>query len=399
MYAAFGVSSPFMPAFFEGRGLAPEQLGILFAAGTAIRLVSGPLGGRLADRTQALRAVLAACQLLAALVAIGLLSAPSFTPLFLTSLLHAAALAPTTALADALALGAAQPRNAHPRFEYGWIRGIGSAAFVIGTLLSGQVVDSWGLTSIIVFQAALLVAAAGAATLVPTLGRQEPVTAAEFATQPGVVALLSMPLFRRVMLVSALVLGSHAMHDTFAVIRWSGAGITPATASALWSESVAAEVVVFFFIGPPLLTRLRPAGVLAVAAAAGVVRWVAMAASTSVITLALVQPLHGLTFAALHLACMRVITAIVPGRLAATAQAMYALGAGATTALLTLASGWLFATLGAQGFLMMALLCAAAVPLTWGLRAVSSPRRPTRSPDPPGAGPMVRSSGQEPWRS
>jgi PPP family 3-phenylpropionic acid transporter len=372
MYAAFGVASPFMPAFFEGRGLAPEQLGILFAAGTAIRLVSGPLGGRLADLTQARRAVLAACQLLAALVAIGLLSAPSFTPLFLTSLLHAAALAPTTALADALALGAAQPRNAHPRFEYGWIRGIGSAVFVIGTLLSGQVVDSWGLSSIIVFQAALLVAAAGAATLVPTPGRQEPVTAAESATPPGVVALLSMPLFRRVMLVSALVLGSHAMHDTFAVIRWSGAGITPAMASALWSESVAAEVVVFFLIGPPLLNRLRPAGVLAVAAAAGVVRWVVMAASTSVIALALVQPLHGLTFAALHLACMRVITAIVPERLAATAQAMYALGAGATTALVTLAAGGLYATLGAQGFLMMALLCAAAAPLTWGLRAVRS---------------------------
>ena len=372
MYAAFGVSSPFMPAFFEGRGLAPEQLGILFAAGTAIRLVSGPLGGRLADRTQALRAVLAACQLLAALVAIGLLSAPSFTPLFLTSLLHAAVLAPTTALADALALGAAQPRNARPRFEYGWIRGIGSAVFVIGTLLSGQVVDSWGLSSIIVFQAALLVAAACAATLIPTPGRQEPVTAAEVATEPGVMALLSLPLFRRVMLVSALVLGSHAMHDTFAVIRWSGAGITPAMASALWSESVAAEVVVFFLIGPPLLTRLRPAGVLAIAAAAGVVRWVAMAASTSVIALALVQPLHGLTFAALHLACMRVIAAIVPERLAATAQAMYALGAGATTALLILASGWLYARLGAQGFLLMALLCAAAAPLTWGLRAVRS---------------------------
>jgi len=372
MYAAFGVSSPFMPAFFEGRGLRPEQLGMLFAAGTAIRLVSGPLGGRLADRTQALRAVLAACQLLAALVAIGLLSAASVPRLFVTSLLHAAALAPTTALADALALGVAQPRNAKSRFEYGWVRGIGSAVFVIGTLLSGQVVDSWGLTSIIVFQAALLVAAAGAATLVPTSGRQESVTAPELAAPSGVVALLSLPLFRRLMLVAALVLGSHAMHDTFAVIRWSGAGITPAMASALWSESVAAEVVVFFLIGPPLLTRLRPAGVLALAAAAGVIRWMVMAASTSVIALALVQPLHGFTFAALHLACMRILAAIVPARLAATAQAMYALGAGAMTALLTLASGWLYATLGAKGFLIMALLCAAAAPLTWGLRAVRS---------------------------
>src|SRR5512132_3683838 len=163
MYAAFGVSSPFMPAFFERRGLAPEQLGILFAAGTAIRLVSGPLVGRLADLTQALRAVLAICALLASLVALGLLSAPSFTPLLLTSLLHAAALAPTTMLADALALGAAHPRDAQPGFEYGWVRGTGSAVFVIGTLISGQVVDSWGLASIIVLQAALLVAASGAA--------------------------------------------------------------------------------------------------------------------------------------------------------------------------------------------------------------------------------------------
>jgi MFS transporter, PPP family, 3-phenylpropionic acid transporter len=140
----------------------------------------------------------------------------------------------------------------------------------------------------------------------------------------------------------------------------------------LWSESVAAEVIVFFVVGPPLLIRLRPAGVLTVAAVAGVVRWVVMASSASVTALALVQPLHGLTFAALHLACMRLIPAIVPPRLAATAQALYALGAGATTAVLTLASGWLYAALGAHGFLVMALLCAAAPPLTWRLRAVHS---------------------------
>jgi MFS transporter, PPP family, 3-phenylpropionic acid transporter len=171
------------------------------------------------------------------------------------------------------------------------------------------------------------------------------------------------------MLVSALVLGSHAMNDTFAVIRWSAAGITPPTAGVLWSESVAAEVLVFFLVGPRLLKRLGPAGVIAVAASAGVVRWAVMASSTSVTALALVQPLHGLTFAALHLACMRLIVTSVPKQLAATAQAMYALGAVVTTTLLTLASGWLYANVGARAFLAMAVLCAAAAPLTWGLRA------------------------------
>ena len=144
----------------------------------------------------------------------------------------------------------------------------------------------------------------------------------------------------------------------------------PAMASVLWSESVAAEVVVFFVIGPSLLARLGSASTIALAAAAGVVRWTAMASTTNILALALVQPLHGLTFAALHLACMRLITAIAPSPLAATAQALYALGAGATTALLTLAAGRLYGSLGAQGFFVMATLCAMVPLLTRGLRSV-----------------------------
>src|SRR5690349_20264343 len=373
MYAAFGVASPFMPAFFQARGLRPEQLGILFGAGTAIRLVAGPLVGRLADVTQRLGTALAACEGVATVVSVALLFAGSFVPLLSISLLQAAALAPTTALADALALAAAQPRNGTPGFEYGWVRGTGSALFVIGTLLSGQLVDSLGLASILVLHAALLAAAAGPALLVPRPLPQARVAAAAPAVAGGVAALVRIAPFRRVMLVAALVLGSHGMHDTFAVIRWSAAGVTPAMASVLWSEAVAAEVLVFFLIGPHLLTRLRPPGVMALAATAGVVRWVVMGSSSSVVALALVQPLHGLTFAALHLACMRLIAAIVPAHLAATAQAMYAFAAGATTALVTLGSGWLYGALGAHGFLVMALLCAAVPPLTWTLPTVGEP--------------------------
>ena len=100
MYAAFGVSSPFMPAFLAARGLGPEQLGLLFATGTAVRLISGPLCGRLADLTRARRDVLVICIALAALVALGLLPAAGFGSLLTISALQAAALAPITTLAD-----------------------------------------------------------------------------------------------------------------------------------------------------------------------------------------------------------------------------------------------------------------------------------------------------------
>jgi PPP family 3-phenylpropionic acid transporter len=369
MYAAFGVASPFLPAFVSARGLAPEQLGVVLGAGTAVRLLTAPLAGRIGDLIQGLRVVLVVCLALAASVTMGYLAAHGFWILLGINLLHAAALAPITILADALALGSASGASSNRRgFEYGWVRGTGSAAFIVGALLSGQVVGAFGLDVIVYLQALLLGAAAFAAILVPELihGRT-----ADAVREPagGVLILFRLPLFRNLVLVAALILGSHAMHDAFAVIRWSKAGISPSIASLLWSESVAAEVLVFFVIGPALVRRLTPAGAAAIAALAGMLRWAVMAQTTDVIALALAQPLHGITFALLHLACMRLIAQTVPQGLEGTAQAIYGtVGIGMATALLILVSGFLYARFDAQGFWVMAALCALAFPLTWKLR-------------------------------
>jgi PPP family 3-phenylpropionic acid transporter len=370
MYAGFGVASPFLPAFLSGRGLLPEEIGILLSAGTAVRLLTAPLAGRIGDLIQALRLVLVVCVALAASVTLGYLAAHGFWLLLAVSLLHAASLAPITVLADALALGSASPPASSGRrgFEYGCVRGVGSAAFICGTLLAGQAVSAFGLDIIVGLQALLLGTAALAAILIPELIYDRTADAVR-APARGVIILLRLPLFRNLILVAALILGSHAMHDSFAVIRWSAAGISPATASLLWSESVAAEVLVFFVIGPALVTRLTPAGALAVAAVAGMLRWGVVAHTADVVALALVQPLHGITFALLHLACMRLIARTVPQGLEGTAQAIYGtVGIGAATALLILISGALYARLGAQGFWVMAALCAFALPLTWKLR-------------------------------
>jgi MFS transporter, PPP family, 3-phenylpropionic acid transporter len=370
MYAAFGVASPFLPSFLSARGLPPEQLGLVLGAGTAVRLLTAPLAGRIGDLIQALRVVLVICTALAASATLGYLAAHEIWILLGVGLLHAASLAPITILADALALGSATPPASSGRrgFEYGWVRGIGSAAFIIGTLLSGQAVSAIGLDIIIWLQALLLGMAACVGILVPELIHHR---TADVVRSPagGVRVLLRIAQFRNLVIVAALILGSHAMHDAFAVIRWSAAGISPATASLLWSESVAAEVLVFFVIGPALVGRLTPAGALAVAAVAGMLRWTVAAQTTDVMALVLVQPLHGITFALLHLACMRLIARIVPEGLEGTAQAIYGtIGIGAASALLTLVSGALYERLGAQGFWVMASLCALALPLTLKLR-------------------------------
>ena len=347
MYAAFGVASPFLPAFLSKRGLPPEQLGFVLAAGTAVRLLTSPLAGRIGDLIHSLRGVLVVCLMLAAAVTLGYFGARGFWLLLGMSLLHASALAPITILSDALALGASSVPSRS--FEYGWVRGAGSAAFILGTLLSGQAVSALGLEVIIGLQAALLCAAACSALAVPEVSYDR-VPGTTRVDRGGVIILLRTPLFRNMVIVAALILGSHGMHDAFAVIRWSAAGIKPSTVSLLWSESVAAEVIVFFLIGPVVVTGLTPTGAVSVAALAGILRWVVMAQTTDLLALALIQPLQGVTFALLHLACMRLLSRIVPNGLEGTAQAVYGtVGIGLASALLTLVSGKLYARMGAQG--------------------------------------------------
>jgi PPP family 3-phenylpropionic acid transporter len=367
LYCAFGFASPFLPAFLAERGLAPDTLGLVLAAGTAVRLVSGPLAGRLADVLHAFRFEFAAFAVCAAAAALLYLPSRALWTIVAESLLHAAALAPLVPLSDALALAAARPRRGGEGkgFEYGWVRGAGSAAFIAGVLLSGLATERHGLAAIVWLSAACLLGAAACAFVVPELRPERPSSAGgQKVFGSAWLVLLRQPAFARVTLVAALVLGSHALHDSFAVIRWREAGISQTAIAVLWSESVAAEVLVFFLLGPKLLQRVGPSVAMAAAALAGMLRWSVLAQTTAIVPLALVEPLHGMTFALLHLAAMRIIADTVPRDLAGTAQAVYGLlGVGGATAVLTAASGWLYARYGAHAFWAMSALCLAALPV------------------------------------
>ncbi len=374
LFAAFGALSPFLPALLTARGLRPEMLGLVLAAGTAARLAAGPAAGRIADRLAAPRAVLSICSVAAALAGLAYLPARGPWPLLLVSLLQALALAPIVPIADALSLASAAPARwsaTAKGFDYGWVRGAGSAAFIVGVVLGGRILGRLGFTAIVSPNAALLGIAALLAFWVPDriANRSMRRAAHSRAVRDGIGTLLRIPIFRRLLLVAALVQGSHAMHDAFAVIRWQAAAINPTVIGLLWSEGVAGEIMVFFFVGRPMLNRLGPARSAMLAAVAGVVRWAVMARATEVAPIALVEPLHGFTFALTHLACMQLIRESVPARLAATAQTVYAtLGIGLATALLTLCSGVLYARWGAGGFWAMSGLCACAVPLSRNLK-------------------------------
>ena len=366
LFAAFGVASPFLPGLMQQDGLGPNQLGVVLAAGTAIRLLAGPLGGRLADRVGRVPVVLAGFTAASALVAFGYAPARGLFPLLAVSVAHAAVLAPLTPISDALALGSSQAGRV---FRYGWVRGAGSAAFIVGTLLSGQVVGQSGLGSIVWLNGGLLAVAAAVAWMLPNRVAGSTAGNRREGDQASAWSLARIPAFVQLMGVAALIGGSHALHDGFEVIRWRSAGLSAGEISVLWSLSVGAEVIVFVGVGPRLLDVLGPRRAMLLAACAGIVRWGTAARTAWFPAMAMVEPLHGLTFAMLHLACMAMIARVVPARLAATAQAFYATVAmGATSALVTLASGPLYGTFGASSFWGMAGMCALALPLASMMR-------------------------------
>jgi PPP family 3-phenylpropionic acid transporter len=365
LYGAFGVASPFWPKLFETKGLTPQQIGLILAASLVVRLAAGPLLARLADLLAAPRLVLASCAVSAAGAGAAFLPANTFWLVLLVAAVQATALAPTTSIADALTVTLARPRLAERPLEYGWLRGSASAAFLLGTLIVGQLIGPADLRPVIWMNVALLVLAAAATALIAHATSKSDFLPDASRVVAEVRGLLRLPAFRIVIVVSALVYGSHAMYDAFAVIRWSDAGLKPWVISVLWAEAVAAEVIVFFLVGPMLLRQLGVRRAVALAALAGVVRWALMSLGNSVVLLSILQPLHGITFALLHLACMRVMASVVAPGVAATAQAFYAFGSGLVTAMLTLLSGTLYAKYGGASFVSMAALCIVALPFAW----------------------------------
>jgi len=362
-FFAFGVLLPFLPAVLAGRGLGAEEVAVLLAAGSAVRLVAGPLGGRLADKLAAPRLVLAASAGLAALAAAGLLLAAGFGLLLLVILLHNAALAPVVPLTDAMTVVAARTP---PGFDYARARAAGSVSFIVAALGGGQAV-AWGgpEAAVWLLMAGLAVTALAALSL--------PAAPARPASGPGGLAAflapLRIPALRRLLVVSALIQGSHAMYYAFGTLHWQASGLSAGLIGGLWAAGVVAEVALFWW-GRGFVTRLGPVGLCVAAGAAGVLRWGVVALTVDPWLLFPVQLLHAATFGMQHLATMAVLGRVVPPAQAGMAQTLHAaLGTGLWMGVFTLACGPLYAAAGGGAFWSMAALCAVAIPASLWLGA------------------------------
>jgi PPP family 3-phenylpropionic acid transporter len=155
------------------------------------------------------------------------------------------------------------------------------------------------------------------------------------------------------LLAASLAQSCHAFYYGFGTLNWKAIGYSPALIGFLWGLGVMAEIVLFTFSNR-VVQKLGPVKLMVIGTSCGLLRWTLLALSPPLWLLLPVQCLHAGTFGAAHLGAMHFIARAVPGHLVGTAQSIYsAITVGVFMAGGQYASGHLFATHGAYGYLLM----------------------------------------------
>ena len=245
--------------------------------------------------------------------------------------------------------------------NYGPLRLWGSAAFVVGALACGLLIDIVAARHLIWIIVSMAVLGAIASLGLQPLDRPK----APSAAVHGASALLRDPGFIAIIVASALTQGSHAAYYTFASITWQAFGLSGLTIAGLWVLGVLAEIVVFAL--SPRFT-LSPAMLVVIGALSAVARWLIIAQEPSVAVLSVVQLAHGLTYGLTQVGTMSLLVRHVPIHIMARGQGYLAACGGIVTSAASILSGMFYAEYGQRVYYAMAAMALVAAVVMWFAR-------------------------------
>jgi len=354
-FGLLGTHLPFFTVWLRAIGIDAAWIGIIIAVPAVTRFTILPFITALAERRQALRGALVLTTFATALgfALVGVQRAPLLV--FLAYVATCATWTPMAPLTDAYALRGVVRYG----LDYGRLRLAGSAAFVVGALACGWLVDVMPPDRLI-WVIAGVAALCAAASLV--LRRLDGPPAGKVGPHRQSTTLLRDPGFLSIIVAAALIQGSHAAYYTFASITWQAQGLNGLTIAGLWVLGVLAEIVVF-----ALSTRLplRPATMMLIGAIAAVMRWLVTAQEPQVAVLALVQLAHGLTFGLTLVGTMGLLVRHVPAHVMARGQGYFAACGGIVSSSASILSGAVYARYGQGVYDMMAVMAGSGGLLIW----------------------------------
>jgi PPP family 3-phenylpropionic acid transporter len=341
LFAAYfglvGVLAPYMPLYFQARGLNAFEIGVLIALGQVMRVIGPNLWGYLADhatrRTSILRSTAVAL-----LASFCLLFVPGgfafvFGVMLLVNLFQ------TAQMPIAEALASASMRGKHDAaVRYGRLRLWGSAGFITVVMAAGPLFDRTGIDSALWLVATL----AGLLVWAAWKVRDEPSHEREHERVSVRRRLREAPV-RWFLLSAALMVFAHGALYSYLSIYLAELGYSKTAIGAFWVLSVVLEIA-FFFTQGRWFARFGLYPLLQASFIVAAVRFLLIAEMATLWwVLAFAQILHSMTFAVHHSASVLMIQRWFPGRAAARGQAVYisaAYGVGGTAGTLTAAYAW-----------------------------------------------------------
>lgn len=350
-FFSFGIFLPFWSLWLQGEGISPESIGLLLGAGMIARFLGSLFIAPAVKKTSQLITALRLIALLALICSIAFSFGTAWAWLLVVMAGFSLFYGPLIPLTDALA--ATWQRQVG--LDYGKVRLWGSMAFVIGSAVTGEVVNAFGHKAIMYCLWAGLAAMLVGMLLRPRhMPQDAPKDSAVQDTTPWKILLKEAPVWR-FLLCAALLQGAHAGYYGFSTIYWQEAGYSASVVGYLWSLGVVAEVIVFA-LSKRLFRRMSVSQLLLLSCFCAVIRWILMGSTTALPWLILIQILHAGSFTVCHLAAMRFISARQGGDVIRLQAVYSALGMGGSVAIMTMLSGFLFEHYQGGMFYAMALV-------------------------------------------
>jgi PPP family 3-phenylpropionic acid transporter len=354
LFGLAGTHLPFFPVWLKAVGIDASWIGVITAIPSVTRFTVLPFVTGLAERRQSLRGAMMVTAFVTALgfLVVGTQHQPLLV--FFAYAVTACVWTPMLPMTDAYALKGVVRYG----LNYGPLRLWGSAAFVVGALTCGLLVDVIAAQHLIWVIASVAVLGAIVSFGLQRLDNQGPAPAASH----GASALMRDPGFLAIIVAAALIQGSHAAYYTFASITWQVAGLDGLTIAGLWVLGVLAEIVVFAL--SPRFT-LSPAVLVVIGGLSAVARWLITAQEPSVAVLSAVQLAHGLTYGLTQVGTMGLLVRHVPVHVMARGQGYFAACSGVVTSSASILSGVIYARHGQGVYYVMAAMALSGAVVMW----------------------------------
>lgn len=374
LFIPMGVHLPYFPLWLESLGLDAEEIAVVLSAPLFVRVFCTPLITAFADRVNDRAHVLIATTVAAFVLSLGYLVTSSFTGVLLISLLLVIVWAPHSPLTDSLALSGVRRFGS----SYANMRIWGSAAFLAANFVGGFVVSAATESSVPLMIAAGLALAVAASLAVPRLGRPRLASPLSVSALQEAGPSLVRPYFLLCVAGAGIISGSHGFMYGFASIYWRALGLDEGVIGLLWTAAVVAEVGMFMAFNR-LLGTASSSLVLGIAGIGALVRWLAYPlvwpSGMGVAGFFLVQALHAVSTGLVLLGVQKLIADTVGEEKTGAAQGIAFFANGLSMALVTLASGALYQSMGADGFYVMAVVAIVGIALIAGSWMLAPERR------------------------